>query len=173
MQGAASLELYYNAHKSCVSAAMDPIRVQIKTMMPCVKSIKKVDKGFERKNNPQVKSSGLKTKMFSQTQIEKVILQEEGGTEVNNYLLTIKDPLWKRVCQDVKDLMGTASVLKIWKSYLGPFSSQDKYLNIICENEEIAAFIQQYDFVILGSLRKYFPTLKQLKAQTITSASGQ
>ena len=59
--------------------------------------------------------------------------------------------------------MGPASVLKIWKSTLGEFTREDKSFDIVCETEETMQFIQQYDFVILGSLQQYLPSLKQLR----------
>ena len=83
----------------------------------------------------------------------------------------IADPLWKNICMDLLNMMGPASVLKIWKSKLG--DSEDKTLDLNCETEDIAAFIQQYDFVILGSLRRHFPALKQLKVKVISALSHQ
>ncbi len=97
-------------------------------------------------------------------QRQDVVLEEDHVKAINS-LSTIEDPLWKHVCREVIEMMGPASFLKIWRSNLGPLSSQNKVLDITCETEEAAAFIQQYDFVILGSLQGYFPVLKKLKAE--------
>lgn len=78
-------------------------------------------------------------------------------------LSLIEDPLWKFVCTDITDMMGPSAVLKIWNSSLGSFSYQDKTIEVYCHAEEIAQFIRQYSFVILGSLQRYFPAMKDLK----------
>ncbi len=92
------------------------------------------------------------------------ILQDD-PERATSCISQIIDPLWKNICADLLHIMGPASVLKIWKSKLGEFSSQDKHIDISCETEGTAAFAQQYDFVILGSLQRYFPGLKQLKVK--------
>lgn len=83
-------------------------------------------------------------------------------------IVCIEDPLWKKVCSDVLNMMGPLSVLKIWKSKLGETPSQNKEFDIVCETEEIANFVQQYDFVIITSLQRYFPALKQLRVYAIS-----
>jgi hypothetical protein len=71
---------------------------------------------------------------------------------------------------DLLNMMGPSSVLKIWQSKLGDFS-QKKYIDIDCETKETAAFVEQYDFVILGSLERYFPELTQLRIRVIPTLS--
>ncbi|MBA3813515.1 MAG: hypothetical protein H0X26_03350 [Alphaproteobacteria bacterium] len=90
------------------------------------------------------------------------LLQHE-HTRATNSISQIVDPLWQDICADLLHLMGPASVLKVWKSKLGELSCQDNGLDITCTTEETAAFVQQYDFVILGSLQRYFPALTQLR----------
>jgi hypothetical protein len=97
------------------------------------------------------------------------ILVDEDCIKAANCLSSIEDPLWKRVCRDVIRAMGAASFLKIWDSILGEFYPQDQSIEIHCQSEETAQFIQQYDFVILGSLQPYFPSLKHLRIKTISS----
>lgn len=94
-------------------------------------------------------------------------LVSDDHTRAKNCISRIADPLWKNVCMDLLNTMGPASVLKIWKSKLGELSPQDKTFDVTCETEETLKFIQQYDFVILGSLRQYFPVLKQLRGKII------
>ena len=79
-------------------------------------------------------------------------------------LSSIKDPLWKHVCRDIINMMGAESFFKIWNSTLGEVHPQDQSMEIHCQTEETAQFIEQYAFVILGSLQPYFPVLKQLRA---------
>lgn len=89
--------------------------------------------------------------------------------KVKHSLSTIDDPLWKKVCQDVIRMMGLASFLEIWECRLGETSSQDKHINIYCTTEKEAQFIKQYSFVFLGSLKTYFPALKEINARIIFS----
>jgi hypothetical protein len=89
--------------------------------------------------------------------------------KAKNYLSMIKDPLWKHICSDVITMMGPASVLKIWNSRLGDVSPQAKDIEIYSQTEEISQFIQQYAFVILGSLKSYFPALKQVRVKTVST----
>ena len=96
------------------------------------------------------------------------VLLEEDHVKATNCLSTIIDPLWKHVCREVIEMMGPASFFKIWKSTLGEVCLSDQSMEIHCPTEETAQFIQQYDFVILGSLHPYFPALKRLNAKTNT-----
>jgi len=63
-------------------------------------------------------------------------------------------------------IMGPPSVLKIWNSALGSLSFQDKMIDLYCQTEDVAQFIQCYDFIILGSLQHYFPALKELRVHS-------
>lgn len=83
----------------------------------------------------------------------------------NHYISLIEDPLWKRVCSEVAKMMGPLSILKLWESQLGTFSSQNKAIDIQCKTKDEAQFVQKYAFVILGSLQPYFPTVKNLKVK--------
>ena len=87
--------------------------------------------------------------------------------KANKFLSTIEDPLWKHVCDYIINMMGPASLLRIEDSTLGEISSQDQSIEVHCKSEETAQFIQQYDFIILGSLQPYFPTLKELRVKII------
>ncbi|MBY0292652.1 MAG: hypothetical protein K2W92_05120 [Alphaproteobacteria bacterium] len=88
---------------------------------------------------------------------------EEAYAQVKNCLSLIKDPLWKSVCIEMTDMMGPSAVLKMWNSRLGSFSHHHKTMDLYCQTEEIAQFIRQYSFVILGSLQRYFPMIKEVK----------
>ncbi len=122
-------------------------------------------------NNPEAFIEISDEKHNSNLQIVKTqdrnSLVSDDHTRAKNCISCIADPLWKNVCMDLLNAMGPASVLKIWKSKLGELSTQDKTFDVTCETEETLEFIQQYDFVILGSLRQYFPALKQLRGKVI------
>jgi hypothetical protein len=98
-------------------------------------------------------------------------LWQDDNVKVKDCISQIADPLWKDICMNLLSIMGPISVLKIWESKLGEFSSQDKHIDITCKTEESAAFAQQYNFVILGSLQRYFPALKQLRVKRTTRSS--
>jgi hypothetical protein len=123
----------------------------------------KIKFSFSRKKIPP-------TILQKQTAIHDPLLRDEYAW-AKSRISRINDPLWKEICTDLLNMMGPASVLKVWRSKLGEFSSQDKGLDFICETEEASVFVQQYDFVILGSLQRYFPALKQLRVKTISVVS--
>jgi len=83
----------------------------------------------------------------------------------NHYISLIEDPLWKSVCTEMTDLMGSSSVQKMWDSKLGAFCSESKSINLCCPTDEAAQFVNQYSFLILGSLQRYFPAIKTLKTK--------
>ncbi|MBY0291814.1 MAG: hypothetical protein K2W92_00790 [Alphaproteobacteria bacterium] len=88
---------------------------------------------------------------------------EEAYSQVKRCLSLIEDPLWKSICTEMTDMMGPFAVLKMWDSRLGSFSRQYKTMDLYCQTEEVAQFIRQYSFVILGSLQRYFPMMKDLR----------
>lgn len=103
--------------------------------------------------------------IHSQKEYEKQGIVEYA--KAKKYLSYITDPLWRDICTDFLHMMGPASLLKIWGSELGELFLQAEEIAITCKNEKVTSFVQQYDFVILGSLQKYFPALKKLKIITL------
>ncbi|MBX9786572.1 MAG: hypothetical protein K2Y08_04470 [Alphaproteobacteria bacterium] len=85
----------------------------------------------------------------------------------HNYLSLIKDPLWKSVCSEMTDLMGPSPIQKMRDSKLGAFCSESKSINLCCPTDEAAQFVNQYSFLILGSLQRYFPAIKTLKTKVV------
>jgi len=83
----------------------------------------------------------------------------------HNGFSLIEDPLWKSVCTEMTDLMGSPPVEKVWDSKLGAFCSESKSINLCCPTDEVAQFVNQYSFLILGSLQRYFPAIKTLKTR--------
>ncbi len=90
---------------------------------------------------------------------------EEAYSQAKHRLSLIEDPLWKSVCTEMVDMMGPLAVLRMWNSSLGAFSHQHKTMDLYCQTEEIFQFICQYSFVVLGSLQRYFPMMKDLKVK--------
>ncbi len=84
-------------------------------------------------------------------------------SQVEYDLSLIDDPLWRKLCCHIEDMMGSLSVSKIWECKLGSFSFEEKDIEIYCQTEETAQFLQEYAFVVLGGLKQYFPALKELK----------
>lgn len=87
-------------------------------------------------------------------------------TYVNQQLALIKDPLWKRVCADAVHLMGPIALQIFQVQFSLP---QDHTLDLYCHTEEISRFLQCYNFVVLESLKRYFPTLKQIRVNRHSS----
>lgn len=109
-------------------------------------------------------------KEFSCTTFKKTLQNQKTNSIKNkrqdhSYLSLIKDPLWKSVCTEVTDLMGSSPVQKMWDTKLGAFCSESKSINLCCLTDEAAQFVNQYSFLILGSLQRYFPAIKTLKTK--------
>ncbi len=92
-------------------------------------------------------------------------LNSDLHSKAKHLLSHIEDPLWEKICGEVGKMMGAFAVQKIWDSKLGSFCSEEKAIDICCPTEETAQFINQYSFLILGSLQHYFPTIKNLKTK--------
>ncbi|MBY0500744.1 MAG: hypothetical protein K2P93_01920 [Alphaproteobacteria bacterium] len=97
---------------------------------------------------------------------------EDSELQTNRPLSPIEDPLWKKICSEVEKLMGSSSIQEIWDSELGSFCSEDKSIELCCPTEEAAQFINQYSFLILGSLQRYFPAIRALKTKVRCAASN-
>ena len=116
--------------------------------------------------------------IFSKKNISHELFQEESQRlldvfdedhfQAKRCISLIEDPLWKHVCTDIINMMGPLSVLKIWNSRLGSLSPQGTIIDLYCQTEEIAQFTQQYAFVIMGALQRYFPALKELNVKNET-----
>lgn len=88
------------------------------------------------------------------------------NTQAKYYLSLIKDPLWKHVCTEVISMMGPRCNLEIWNSRIGVISFDNKAIEIYTQTKELTRLLQQYDFVVLGSLQRYFPSIKKLTIKT-------
>lgn len=77
-------------------------------------------------------------------------------------LSLIKDPLWRRMCDEIMNIMGPIAV-QLFQAELGV--PQDKTMDIYCRTEELAHFVHTYKFIVLATLQRYFPSLKVLNIQ--------
>lgn len=115
-------------------------------------------------NQASLLSTNEYSSSFSQVRSpSKKTACDETQSKANYCISLIEDPLWKKVCIEFINMMGPISVLKIWKSNLGSLSPQNNTIDLSCQTEEAAQLLQQYDFVILGILRRYFSALKELR----------
>lgn len=135
------------------------------------KGTSKVIKSHTEEHNPTVELVFAKN-ISSPTFLRKkppyhASLLNENYMIAKDCISRITDPLWQKICSELINMLGPVSVLKIWKSKLGELSIQDRSFDITCETKETAIFVQQYDFVILGVLQQYFPSLKQLRVKII------
>ncbi|MBX9621581.1 MAG: hypothetical protein K2X28_06105 [Alphaproteobacteria bacterium] len=90
---------------------------------------------------------------------------ENSKSQAEQSLSLIEDPLWKSICNEMTDLMGSPPVEKVLDSKLGTFCSEGKSIDLCCPTDEAAQFVDQYSFLILGSLQRYFPAVKTLKTK--------
>ncbi|MBL8677338.1 MAG: hypothetical protein JNJ47_08020 [Alphaproteobacteria bacterium] len=112
-----------------------------------------------------LKDKFFKKQVFS-SPIKKLELSlEDSHSQVKSCLSRIQDPLWKSVCTEMVDIMGPSSVYKIWNSKLGAYCAEGKTMEFYCPTVEVAQFINQYSFLIIGSLQRYFPILRHLKVK--------
>ena len=105
----------------------------------------------------------LKENVSQEESQNRNCLFDEAYSQAKHCISLIKDPLWKHVCTEVINMMGPLSVLKVWDSRLGTLSSQEKVIDLSCQTEESAQFLEQYNFVIISILQQYFPALKELQ----------
>ncbi len=75
----------------------------------------------------------------------------------------ITDPLWKWVCREIMRLMGPLSALTVLNGSLGAISPNEMSATLRCPTETMAQFVREYDFVILSTLKQYFPNLRELQ----------
>ncbi len=90
--------------------------------------------------------------------------QEDHATaDAGEQLSLIKDPLWRRICDEILAIMGPIAV-QLFQVELGV--PQDKTMDIYCQTSELAHLVRTYNFVVLAALQRYFPSLKALNIQT-------
>jgi hypothetical protein len=77
----------------------------------------------------------------------------------------IQDPLWQRVCDDLLKMLGPLAFKDLWKIKLINVSPEGKKAYFSSPNETLALTLQQYHFVIIGALKKFYPFLSSLEVE--------
>ncbi len=95
----------------------------------------------------------IKTETYSEFALQHYKLQAHKG------ISQIKDPLWKRVCEDLLKMLGPVAFKDFWKISLIDISREGRKAHFACPSEILAESIQKYHFVIIEALKKYYPSL--------------
>ncbi len=77
----------------------------------------------------------------------------------------IQDPLWKRVCIDILNILGPVAFKDFWKINFLSVSLHGKKAHLACPSQSVAESIQKYHFVIVEALKKYYPSLFSIETQ--------
>lgn len=127
------------------------------------------NKEIPMKHRPKSISSAQNTLYFGTSLSNKILQDEIAHFSYKNdqYEQTInytEDPLWNHVYSEALKVIGPCA-RKIQESKLGPLSPKDETILFHCNTEEAAQLIQQYSFIFLESLKRYFPSLKELRVE--------
>ncbi|MBY0291751.1 MAG: hypothetical protein K2W92_00465 [Alphaproteobacteria bacterium] len=79
----------------------------------------------------------------------------------------IQDPLWRRVCVDVLRILGPVAFKNLWKIKLCHVSAEGRKAYFISPTMDIAETIENYNFVIIEALKKFYPSLLFLETKVI------
>jgi len=85
--------------------------------------------------------------------------------EAEEGISQIQDPLWRRVCLDALQILGPVAFNDLWKSKLITVSPKGKIAYLTCPNQSIVEKIEQYHFVIIAALKKFYPYLSSLEIE--------
>ncbi len=77
----------------------------------------------------------------------------------------IQDPLWRRVCIDVLRMLGPVAFNDLWKTNLISISPKEKRAYLNCPTQDIAATVENYHFVIMDALKKFYPFLFSIETE--------
>jgi hypothetical protein len=128
-----------------------------------LETVKQHNKEFKSHVVPLSLNNSSSTQLIQLKPQNSLTEVDESSSQVKYYLGLVDDPLWKKVCRHVENMMGPLCAIKIWECKLGSFSSEENNIEIDCKTEEAAHFLKKYAFVVLGELKQYFPALKKLK----------
>lgn len=85
--------------------------------------------------------------------------------EAQKGISQIKDPLWKRVCIDILNILGPIAFKDFWKISFLNVSLQGRRAHLTCPSRRVAEAIEKYHFVIIEALKKYYPSLFYIETQ--------
>lgn len=86
-------------------------------------------------------------------------------TEAETGISQIQDPLWRRVCSDVLRTLGPVAFKNLWKTNLVSVSPRERRACITCPSQDIAEAVENYHFVIMGALKKFYPFLFSIETK--------
>lgn len=114
--------------------------------------------------NPLVSKNRLSREFSQKLSDNKGSSVDRTQSEDTDPLALIEDPLWRHIYCDTLRTIGPVAK-QIWQVQLGPLSPIDRTIDLYCHTLEIAQILQQYNFIILDSLRQYFPSLKKIRVE--------
>ncbi|OJW51064.1 MAG: hypothetical protein BGO67_12085 [Alphaproteobacteria bacterium 41-28] len=85
--------------------------------------------------------------------------------EAETGISQIQDPLWRRVCLDVLRVLGPVAFKDLWKTNLMSISPRERRAYLACPTQGIADTVENYHFVIMGALKKFYPFLFSLETE--------
>lgn len=144
-----------------LNSFINPKFFKEKTSQPPIKRLKL------KLNTPFSKNDSFFEISRNSIQLNQISFKNS-QSQAKHRLSLIEDPLWKLVCTEMADLMGPSSTQQMWDSKLGSYRFENNSIDLYCPTEETAHFISQYSFLVIGSLQRYFPTIKTLKTKVST-----
>lgn len=87
--------------------------------------------------------------------------------EATEGISQIQDPLWRRVCIDVLRILGPAAFKNLWKIKLCHVSPEGKKAYLVSPTLDLAETIENYNFVVIEALKKFYPALLFLETKVI------
>lgn len=95
----------------------------------------------------------------SECSTEKYKIEAEEG------ISRIQDPLWRRVCVDILQVLGPIAFKDLWKSKLITVSPQGRKIHLACPDQAIVDTIEKYHFVIMAAFKKFYPFLSSIEME--------
>ena len=86
-------------------------------------------------------------------------------TEAEAGISQIQDPLWRRVCLDILRILGPVAFKDLWKTNLMSISPKERRAYLACPTRSIAETVENYHFVIMGALKKFYPFLFSIETE--------
>jgi len=80
-------------------------------------------------------------------------------------IIQIKDPLWRRVCENILKVLGPDAFADLWKTKLVRISKEGKIAYFVCPTQTIAETIEKYHFVVIGALKEFYPFLTSIETE--------
>ena len=86
-------------------------------------------------------------------------------TEAEIGISQIQDPLWRRVCLDIFRILGPVAFKDLWKANLTSISPKERRAYLTCPTQAIAEAVENYHFVVMGALKKFYPFLFSIETE--------